>query len=219
MSQLKSKLTILACLALPFAFGSAGADPLIGTNVLLKETVAGSQGNELITPVFDEQDNDQDFYPDKITVKFKVYTAGSTNKLFNTPQRAYHPPAQPSCANSFYDDWDWEPVFFGENDSHTGVAIPFEASCENSNTQKEVYGTFVYVADTSQSGSAWTKSWGQELLGVDIVDWDDDQQDEVEVILGVQTNAGLKLRTVFLDKLTGAVESDKKYLVFTSFEQ
>ena len=218
MAQLKSKFTILACLTLPFVFGSASADPLIGTKALLKDTVAGSPGNELITPVFDEQDNDQDFYPDKITVKFKVYTAGSTNKLFNTTQRAYTPPAAPFCANSFYDDWDWEPVFFGEDNTHTGVAISFEATCENSNTQKEVYGTYVYVGDTTQAGSSWAKSWGQELIGIDMVDWDDDQQDEVEVILAVPTNAGLKLRTIFLDKETGAVESDKRYLVFTSFD-
>jgi hypothetical protein len=218
MGRLNKILPILACLALPFAFSSAGADEFIDTKPLLKDAVAGSQGLEFVAPLFVEIDNDQDFYPDKITAKFKVYTAGSTNRLFNTPQKAFNPPAQPSCANAFYDDWDWLPTFFGENNTHTGVGIQFIAECENNNTFKEVSGAFVYVADTRVAGSAWAKTWNQELLSVAFVDWDDDQQDEVMVVLGVLTNSAFKSRVIFIDKLTGVVESDKKYPLLETFD-
>lgn len=218
MARLKKILPILACLALPFAFNSAGADDFIDTKALLKDAVVANGGNEFIAPLFVEIDNNADFYPDKITVRFRVYTAGSLNKLFATPRKNFTPPAQPSCANAFYEDWDWEPTFFGENNTHTGVGIQFLAECENSNTHKEAHGAFVYVADTRAGGSGWAKTWNQELLSVDFVDWDNDQQDEVKVVLGVLTNSEFKLRVIFLDKLTGAIEADRKYTVLQSFD-
>ena len=147
-----------------------------------------------------------------------MYTAGSSNKLFATPQRSFTPPAAPICSNAFFEDWDWEVKFFGENNTHTGLAFQFDAECRNNNTSKEAIKSFVYVADTTKSGSAWAKSWSSVLINVDFVDWDNDQQDEVMVVLAVHVNSQVKSRVIFLDKLTGAVESDKKYPLLVSFD-
>lgn len=212
MTQSKKVLLVVASLALPFVSLSTYASEFLDTKALLKETVAGNPGLELVMPWIIEVDSNLDLYPEKLKVRFRVYAAGTTNKLFQTPLKSFFPPAMP-CANPGYSDWSWEPEFFGENDTYTGVALSYYAECEeNGGGWNEAAGAFVYVANTAQSGSGWSASWNLPIVSVDVVDWDDDQQDEIKVVL-LTENAGVeKLRVIFLDKLTGATESDVKYV-------
>lgn len=211
MAHLRKLLPILVCSALPFAINTAAAEQFINTEPLLKEVVAASPGLELIIPSIIETDTNADEYPEKITTKFKVFRAGSNSKLFTTPQRKFTPPAIP-CNNIVWMDWDWELDFIGEDNTHTAMAMAFYVECQQPNgVYKEAAKAYIYVADTTQAGSGWAKSWPKDLLSVDFVDWDNDQQEEVKVVLITESSGGEKIRVIFLDKMTGNVESDKSY--------
>ena len=49
-----------------------------------------------------------------------------------------------------------------------------------------------------------------------IVDWDNDQQDEVKVISAFETNTKEKIRVRFFKKMTGALESNEIYTIVDS---
>jgi hypothetical protein len=203
---------MIVSLALPFAASTALADGGINTKPLLKESVAGNAGLELVMPSIVETVN-QNEYPTKITTKFKVYAAGTTNKLFTTPQRKFTPPAHP-CASPVWDDWDWDVTFIGEDNSHTGMAINFYVECETAGGQfKEASATYLYMADTSQAGSAWAEQYSRNLISVNLLDWDDDQQDEVHLIVSNEDDTTETAKVIFLDKLTGDQESSKSYAI------
>lgn len=202
---------VLAFFAVPFDLNSAVASELLNTKSFLKDVVAASPGMELIMPLIVVSHIDGDEHEDKFTTKFNVYPAGTDTKLFATPERRFIPPATP-CAVPTFPETDWHVEFFGENNTHTGLGLTFEAECvENGGEYKAAFGAYVYVADTTQAGSSWAKSWNRDLISVDFVDWDDDQQDEVKVVLAIDTEVNTMLRVIILDKLTGAIESSKKY--------
>jgi len=211
MAHLRKTLSVLACLTLPFAINTAAAEQFINTVPLLKEVVAGSPGLEMIIPTITEIDTNADQYPEKITTKFKVFPAGSSSMLFSTPQRKFTPPAIP-CNNIVWMDWDWDLDFIGEDNTHTAMAMAFYVECQQPNgAYHESQAAFLYVADTTQAGSGWVRTWPKDLLSVDFVDWDNDQQEEVKVVLVTESNNSAKIRVIFLNKITGSVESDKIY--------
>ena len=156
-------------------------------------------------------DPDEDDVINKFTTRFKVYAAGTDNRLFNTPRKNFIPPASP-CTTPIYTESDWYLEFFGEDNTHTGLAITFEVECsEEGLGYQSRFGSYLYVADTTQSGSGWSKSWPNELVSAEILDWDDDQQDEVKVVFVVESDASADLKIMFFDKVTGSKESSQKY--------
>jgi len=201
---------LIVLVSLPFAVSSASAEELLNTKPLLKEAVAANPGLELIMPSAVESITPSG-YQEELKMKFKVYAAGTLNLLFATPQKKFTPPPVP-CNNPHVVDLDWDVGFAGEDNSYTAIGVSFYVECQELNgTWKEDAGAFVYVADTSQSGSAWAKSWNAQLISLNILDWDDDQQDEVQVVLGSETNSQEKMKILFIDKMTGDVESQKSY--------
>ena len=201
------------------SLNSAGAGELISTKPLLKDAVASNPGNEIIMPVLGEFDDNGDDYADRLTFKFKVFGAGTTTKLLTTPQKKFVTPQSP-CTNPQFNDWDWDLEFFGEDGSHTGMILSFFVECHDNADGffKEDYGTFVYVADTTQAGSAWGKSYGPEAVSADFVDWDNDGNNEVKIVLVTEGDTDEKLRVIFLKKGSGAVESDKKYTILQTWD-
>jgi len=213
MAHLKKMLLALACFALPFVSYSASANDFLNTKSFLKDVVAGNPGNELVIPYIVEVDANEDLYPEKIKFRLRIYPNDSATRLFQTPLRSYFPPALP-CANPINPDWSWEPEFFGDNNTHTGVAVSFQSDCDEAGVgYQSVEGSFVYVADTTAPGSGWSKSWDQPIVSADFVDWDDDQQDEVKIVLLAPSSGGkINLQVVIADKITGAIEFNEKYL-------
>ena len=46
-----------------------------------------------------------------------------------------------------------------------------------------------------------------------MVDWDNDQQDEVKVLSAIESGAKEKMRVRFFNKMTGALESNEIYTI------
>ena len=217
MTRMKVTLPLFAGLALAFGASSVGASELVNLKPLVKDAIASNPGMEVIVPVIEEFDDNADFYPDRITVKFRVYAAGTLQKLLTTPQRRFNPPANP-CQNPSFTDWDWEADFIGEDNISTGISLVFEVECsESGGGFEEGYGTFVYVANTGTTGSGWAKTWSREAAAFDLVDWDDDGTLEVMVVLAHEVGNTETLRYVFLRKGNGVVESDRSYTAVKTF--
>ena len=219
MLKRKSAL-VFAAVASILACSNVLADEFLDTKSLLKDVVASNAGTELIVPFFKEVDNNGDDYPDKIAFNFKVYDAGTTSKLFATTKKQFVPPANP-CANPSFLDWDWDASFVGEGDDYTGAVISFYVECFDSvqNDYFEEYKTFLYMADTSSSsGTVWSKIFAWETLSVDIVNWDADGADEVQLFMVQEADTSERGRVVFFNKTTGVKESDKQYQIGSFFD-
>jgi len=103
----------------------------------------------------------------------------------------------------------------GDSNSHTGVVLHFEAEChDNADGQtKEVFRTFLYVADTSSSaGTSWAKSWPLHALSAEIVDWNDDgQEDEVQLILIAEGSDTVTGKVFVFNRADGTKLSERGY--------
>ena len=124
-------------------------------------------------------------------VKFNVFAAGTTNKLFTTTARGFVPPAIPCEAPSWV-DWDWDVKFLGADDNtHSGIALKFYVECEGEGEFGEVDKSFLYMADTTEEGGAvWAQAWSWNGIAFDIGNWDNDEAEEVQVVLGREGDAG-----------------------------
>ena len=53
-------------------------------------------GTEVAIPLFLETDSNQDGYPESISIRFKVYTAGTNTVVRTTPAKKFNMPAIPA---------------------------------------------------------------------------------------------------------------------------
>ena len=219
MPMKKLTLTLVSSLALMFTAGTASASGLINAKPLMKELMNGSPGLEMVVPLIEEVDSNQDNYPDKIKVRFRVYAGGTTNNLLSTVQRNFTPPAAP-CQNWQWLDWDWDVDFIGEEGKWTGMVLYYYVECQEiEGGIEEAEAAFVYMAKTSDTGTSWAKSWNRWMISAHIDDWDNDAQEEVSVILGVESNNTEKFRVIHMKKTSGNVESDKSYTGVKAFPE
>ncbi len=216
--------SVSAALILLFASSGANADEFLDGKPLLKDAVSTSAGLELILPLIDEVDNTGDGYPDQIFVKFNVFTAGTTNRLFDSTPRGFVPPSIPCTTVATGSlDWDWDITFVGEDNTHTGLGLLFYTECfdESDGQFKEAIKTLFYMADTrSNSGISWAQAWPWDALGFEIVNWDGDAQEEVVIYLANENDVTgrAEARPVILRKADGTPESDRRYTILRVFD-
>lgn len=163
---------------------------IVDLSPLYKDTVANSPGIEMIHPYLDFVDDDTDGVMDSLIVRFDVYPADSSSRLFGTTIRKVDFPVP--CVNP--DDFSWAEVtsirFLGTDASRSHLAIGLAGGCYETDPPfdyKEGYRTFVYSAAVDgSSGPVWVKTYNLEMMSFESVDVDGDTTKEV--VLGLVIN-------------------------------
>jgi hypothetical protein len=185
---------------------------------LYKDVVASNAGVEMVHPFFDFIDNDADGVMDAVGVRFDIYPANSTTRLFGTAKRKVDFPKP--CINP--DEYQWSELvsvkFLGTDGPRSHVAIGLAGGCTEADEPweyKEAYSTFVYSAAVdSAAGSVWQAAYYIDLVGFDEVNVDGDP--EKELVLGMAIDLpslpddASNLRSVGFDAADGTVVFDAK---------
>jgi hypothetical protein len=163
---------------------------LVDLSPLYKEAVASSPGIEMIHPYLNFVDDDTDGVMDSLIVRFDVYPADSSSRLFGTTNRKVDFPTP--CVNP--DDFNWAEVtsikFLDTDAARSHLAIGLAGGCFEADPPydyKEGYRTFVYSAAVDgSSGPVWVKTYNLEMMSFESVDVDGDTTKEV--VLGLLIN-------------------------------
>jgi hypothetical protein len=206
---------LLGAATLVVTAGSVQADSFLNVEPLLKIGPAGER--LLITPLFQNIDDTGDDVPDRLLVKFKVYTAGTKTMLVSTVGRSTTYPDVP-CSDPVSPDKDIDIRFGGDDSAHRVHAfVLLKTKCQESGTDelKEAYKTMVYSANVTGTGDSWARvynSW--ELQGTGREDWDDDATFENMMVLARDNPDGSTTgRVIFTNMSDGTVEADNSYLI------
>ena len=211
--------SILALLLALSLTSQAHAEALVPGSILdlaplFKESVASNAGIEMVHPYLDQVDADGDGVMDSVNLRFNVYPADSTTRLFGTPTRRVDFPRP--CTNP--GDYRWSEIsaikFLGGDTPRSHLTISLAAGCIEADAPydyKEAYKTVVYSAAVdAPAGSVWQKAYnGAGMSNFDEVNVDGDA--DKELVLGLLINRpdlsdGAKdLRTNALDASDGAV--------------
>jgi hypothetical protein len=182
---------------------------------LFKDLTPGSPGDELtITPLLNWVDTDANSYPDKLKLAFNVWDAGTNTSILQTDKITVTPPPLP-CTNPAYIDDDLGIKFMGASAPSTvHMILGVEIRCEETGTGQfsENYKAIWYSANIV-TGSSYVKVWKDwEVFGTNDVDWDDDGNNELQLLLEKENAAGdtAKVRVVYMT-YGGTVEADNTY--------
>lgn len=188
---------------------------------IFNDTVASSNGVEVIQPFLDFVDSDADGVMDSISVRFNVYPANSAVRLFGTPARTVAFPSP--CANP--DEYRWSEVsstrLIGRDSSRAHLAIELVAGCTESIfpfDYKEAERTFVYSAAVdAPGGPVWQKLYNYGVSSFNEANIDADA--ETELVLGLAIpqsslpDGASNLRAIGIEAADGAVVFDVSRLL------
>lgn len=206
---MKKYLPLLGGVTLACACSIASADQFLNLE-------PNFMNGAVFVPLFTNIDTDLDGYPDKMTVRYNVYTAGTTTKSLATKPRTVAYPPVP-CTSPVSGDRDFDTRFAGAaSTSRRHIILDLYTTCVESGTgePKEAHRAVLYSANVVSSGASWMKYWnGWSVVGATRVDWDSDGT--AEMMLGLENPAG-KVRVMFIQMSDGTIEADNTYTAAVS---
>ena len=221
-----SHLTILPLLAAILSSGAA----LANEDINVKPFFGDFHGNGLETavPLLTETDANQDGYPESITIRYKVYTAGTTTFVSATTPKTFPTPSLPvGCTPNGTLPFDADDIIGfhrrqgGLDSSGTLVpaskrihtALVFELDCWNGMSNQEKSMLFIYSADMSNATPVWTKFfYDVDLLGLNGVDADGDLvNDHLAIMIDKEVPAGANVLVFLVNGQTGVSNLPPKW--------
>lgn len=170
--------------------------------------------SNLVMPLFTNTDTDMDGNPDKLSMRFKVYTAGSTSRLVSTKPRTTAYPAAP-CTSATSKTSEYSKRYAGlDGKARRFMILDMVTTCTESGSgeEKAAHRAVLYSANTG-TGASWIKTWNSwGVKGAGSVDWDSDGTQEVQLFL-YKGNSG---RMLFVRMSDGTVEADNTYKIASS---
>lgn len=174
-------------------------------------------GLEVATPNFKLNDADSDGYPESVTVKFDVYSLGSTTKHYSTASRVLNTPALGTCSDpeAAADTLDVHRTWAGRAATGTRVTLVMELQFEcdgNMESRTVAYSAMVDKAN----GASWRyNSPNNHFLlaadGVDKTSPPDGMNDVLVLMMSHDVTAGSNNRTVEIRFHDGVVVSNRDY--------
>lgn len=156
-------------------------------------------GTEVALPLIIETDNNQDGYPESITIRYRVFTAGTTSLVSTTPAQTFPTPSLPAgCTPAGPNFFDFSDTFFtrrrqatlnssgvlvdASNRIHTAMSMKLE--CFDGVDVQFTSASFVYSADMSGATANWVKYFTNiEIAGLNGIDTDNDLVNDVTSII------------------------------------
>lgn len=210
-------LLLTAMLAMT-AFQPAQAAESWFATKFIGEFNAAYSGLEVAIPnvVFNDT-NPADGYPESMTVKYDVYSFGTTTKRYSSAAKTIATPALGTCSNpeAAADNLDLIRTWAGRATTGTRVTVVMELSFEcNGNDSSR---TIVYSANVNAAnGSSWKYEspidhWLQAADGIDKTNPPDGNNDVLALMMTHDVPAGSNMRTVEIQFSNGTVVTNKDY--------
>ena len=201
-------LSMMGCVAMACCCATASADQF-------QDTDASFMNGDVFVPLITETDTDSDGVPDKLTMRYNVFVAGTNTKTLSTKPRTVAYPAIPCTNPASVTDGYYERLTGLAGKSRRHSILDMHISCvENgSGAEKEAHRAVLYSANVTGAGGSWIKSWnGWGVTGAAHVDWDSDSVPEIMLLL----QKGNKGRVLFVRMSDGTIEADNIYTVAVS---
>ena len=204
--------TGVACFACASAIVNASEFAYV--EPMFKDLTPGVPGDELtITPQLGWVDNDGDDYPDKLRLAFNVWEAGSKTKLLQTDKITVNTPTLPCLAPTDIEEEVGIRLMGASSPNRVHMLVDIEVQCDDGvNFGLEAEKAIWYSANV-ETGSSYKRAWpGWGVFGSNSVDWDDDGNNELQLILENNTATGdtTKFRVIYM-RFGGKVEADNTY--------
>ncbi len=178
-------------------------------------------GLEVAMPLIVENDNNQDGYPESITIRYRVFTAGTTTLVSSTPPQTFPTPGLPAgCTPTGPNFFDFSDTFFtrrgqAQLDSTSNLVnasnrirsvMNMELQCFDGASDQVVTAAFVYSTDLSGATPNWKKYYTDAVIaGTNGIDTDDDLvNDMVAIVLIKEVANGENSLVLLINNQTGA---------------
>lgn len=218
----KKVLNLVAGAAVVCASTSAYAGDFSYVLPLFKDITSGANDELTVVPQINLVDDDTDDVPDRIKLRFRSYQAGTYNLVLKSNQRITSVPAAP-CSSPVWEDVESRIKFHGQSTSDTAwMLVELASVCEeNTGEEVEAFKTILYAGKVWGTTDSYIKTWDNwEVVGSNSVDWDDDGNNEMQLILAkdkiLLSGGQTDVRVLYINWATGAVEGDNKYLAETT---